>query len=293
MPQYVLAMIIFGSIGLFAREIELPSTLLALSRGVLGAGFLVIAGLAAGMRPDLKAIRANGPQLLLTGGAIGLNWILLFEAFRNTSIAAATVLYYLAPVLAMAFSTLLLGERLTRLKLLCTAAALAGLVLVALPDMTGSGRQNGGYGTLCAVGAAVCYAAVILSNRLIGRREPIPAGDSAALQLLAASLVLTPYALASTTAGDFLSFAASPLQVVLLLVLGLVHTGLAYRLYFSGLRVLDAARIAVFAYLDPAVAILLSLVVLGESLSRTAVAGTVLILGAAVVLEFRGRRTGT
>ena len=94
--KLVLSMLIFGTIGLFRRYIPLPSGLLAMARGLIGTLFLVLAMALRRQRPSGAAIRKNLPLLILSGAMIGFNWILLFEAYNHTTVALATLCYYMA-----------------------------------------------------------------------------------------------------------------------------------------------------------------------------------------------------
>lgn len=276
--QLLCAMGIFGTIGIFVRYIPLSSAAIALSRGSLGLLFLVAVMLVTKKKPDTTAILRNLPVLVISGIAIGFNWILLFESYRHTTVATATVCYYLAPLLLLLASPLL-GEKLTAKKLLCIGVALVGLVCV-------SGIIEGGLpafselkGVLLGIGAAILYATVMFLNQKL---SPIPAYDKTILQLGSSSLVILPYLL--LTQG-FASTALTPLQWALLLIVGIVHTGIAYTLYFGSMRDLNAQTVAIFSYLDPAIAVLLSALLLHEPMSPANIIGTVLILGSALYSE--------
>lgn len=268
------AMVIFGSIGIFRRYIPLPSGLIGAWRGLVGAAFLLGLGLLRGRKPDMAAIRPQACKLLLSGAAIGFNWMLLFEAYRYTSVATATLCYYTAPVLVMLASPLLLGEKLTPRKLLCVLAAVVGVVLVS-----GVGEAGSIKGILLGLGAAVLYATVVLTNKTI---TGVSTQDRTMLQLLAAGVVLIPYTL---LAEDFSAAALNGGSLALLAVICIVHTGVAYWLYFGGLRALPAQTAALYSYIDPIVAILLSALLLGEALTPLGVLGAVLVLGATLVGE--------
>ena len=67
--------------------------------------------------------------------------------------------------------------------------------------------------------------------------------------------------------------------------MGLVHTGMAYAIYFGSMSHLKAQSIAVLGYIDPVFALLLSALVLHESLTVFGILGAVLIIGSALVSE--------
>ena len=193
MIRYLAAMLIFGTIGLFVRSIELPSTVIVLCRGFIGSAFLFAAGALLGRKVNWTSVRANFARLASSGVLLGLNWVLLFEAYKSATIAAATLIYYLAPIFVMALSVVFLGERLTARKCLCAAAALFGMSLVAGFWSPHAAANSTMVGLLQALGAAGFYAALILNNKFIGRTVPVDPLDSALVQLFMAALVLVPY----------------------------------------------------------------------------------------------------
>lgn len=265
------SMVIFGTIGLFVRTIPLPSALIALVRGLVGTAFLMVLTALRGRRPDGRAIRSHLPGLLVSGACLGFNWILLFEAYRFTTVAIATLCYYLAPVVVLLLSPLVLKERLTGRRLACVGAALCGMVLVSGGVGTGGGTARG---ILLGLAAAVLYAAVVMLNRRI---SGVGAYDRTMVQLGVSAAVLLPYVLLTWLPGQpFPAISA----LVLLAVVGVVHTGLAYALYFGSMECLSAQTAALFSYMDPVVAILLSALVLGEEMSPLQWVGAMLVLGA-------------
>lgn len=270
---------IFGTIGILRRYIPLSSSLIALVRGIIGSLFLLTVLRLSKKGLNRAAIRKNLVYLALSGAAIGFNWILLFEAYNYTSVATATLCYYLAPILVILASPLVLKEALTGKKVMCAVSALVGMVLV-------SGVLDAGFsgvaemkGILFGLSAAVLYASVILMNKkMVG----VPAYDKTILQLSLASIALLPYVLLTE---NWAAVSFSPLSVTLLLIAGIVHTGIAYWLYFGSMEHLHSHTVALLSYMDPILAIVLSMVFLREPMSVEAAIGAVLILGAAYLSE--------
>ena len=136
------SMVIYGTIGIFRRSIPLSSGLLACVRGFLGSAFL-----AAFVKLRGGTIRHGIPRkemmrLILSGAMIGVNWIFLFEAFNYTTVATATLCYYMQPTIVILLSPLLLNEKLTGRKLLCAAAAfLAALAWMSLARTSGESMK--------------------------------------------------------------------------------------------------------------------------------------------------------
>lgn len=273
------AMVIFGTIGLFVRHIPLPSSIIALCRGVVGTLFLVVLMLGRKAGFDRKAIRENLLWLLLSGGALGFNWILLFESYRYTSVAVSTLCYYLAPILVILASPLVLKEPLTLKKSLCVLAALVGMV--CLSGVLQSGLPQGGElkGILFGLAAAVLYAFIVLVNKQF---KGISALEKTILQLGISAVVLLPYCLLTV---DLSVLDLSPKTAVLLVLVGVVHTGFAYALYFGALGAIRAQTAAILSYIDPVVAVLASVLLLQEPMLPAEALGAVLILGAALLSE--------
>ena len=273
--SFLSAMLIFGTVGIFVRQIPLSSAAVAFFRGVMGVVFLLLVMTLAKKRPQKQIIRENLWVLLLSGAAIGGNWVLLFESYRHTTIATATICYYLAPVFVVLASPLL-GERLTGKKLILPGIALLGMVFVS---GVLQGGISGGKGIALAAGAAMLYASVMLLNRKL---KSISAYDKTVIQLGVAAAVVLPYALLT---GGFDVSAMTAVGWVLLLIVGIVHTGFAYWLYFGALGQLPSQTVALFSYLDPVLAIILSALLLQEPLGWQGIVGAVLILGSALCSE--------
>lgn len=273
------SMLMFGTIGIFRRHIPLSSSVIALARAVLGTLFLLLLMAVKGSRPSVKAVMVNLPALLVSGVLIGFNWILLFEAYQYTSVAVATLCYYTAPVLVILVSPVFLKEKLTGKKLVCVAAALAGMVLVsgvAGADVTEGVGSSEWKGILLGLGAAALYAAIMILNKKI---RDIPAIDKTVVQLAAAGVVLLPY---TWFTEDISAIRLTPVVGLLLVIVGVVHTGIGYAMYFGSMKALRAQTVALFSYIDPVTAILLSALLLNERMGAAQMAGAVLILCAAV-----------
>lgn len=265
--RYLLAMVVFGTLAPFVRQIAVSSGELALYRAILGAALIGVY-LAATRQSLPKGNRREVALLLLSGAAMGINWILLFEAYRYTTVSTATLCYYFAPVIVTVLSPLLFRERLTRRQVLCFVMATLGLVLI-----TGMERGGSVKGVLFGLGAAVFYAAVVLLNKYIRGVDGI---QRTFFQFLAAIVTLIPYVF--FTGGVTLSRLDTPGWLCLLTV-GLVHTGITYCLYFSSLKAIPGQRAAILSYMDPLVAVLVSVTVLREPLTWQQALGGSLILG--------------
>ena len=266
--MYLLSMAVFGTIAPFVRRISVSSGELALYRAILGAALIGVYLLIRRENPFSAKLRREILLLLLSGGAMGINWILLFEAYRYTTVSTATLCYYFAPVIVTLLSPILFREALTPRQILCFFMATLGLVLIT--GVEGRGNLTG---ILFGLGAAAFYAAVVLLNKYIRHTAGI---QRTFLQFLAAIVILIPYVAA--TGGVTLS-RLNTMGWVCLLVVGLFHTGITYCLYFSSLKAIPGQSAAILSYIDPLVAVLVSVMVLKEPLSAQQALGGALILG--------------
>ena len=266
--MYLLSMAVFGTIAPFVRRISVSSGELALYRALLGAALIGVYLLIRRENPFSAKLRREILLLLLSGGAMGINWILLFEAYRYTTVSTATLCYYFAPVIVTLLSPILFREALTPRQILCFVMATLGLVLIT--GVEGRGNLTG---ILFGLGAAAFYAAVVLLNKYIRHTAGI---QRTFLQFLAAIVILIPYVAA--TGGVTLSRLNS-IGWVCLLVVGIFHTGITYCLYFSSLKAIPGQSAAILSYIDPLVAVLISVTVLHEPLSWQQALGGTLILG--------------
>ena len=275
-----ISMLVFGSVGIFRRLIPLSSALIAFFRGVIGCAVLVFLVLLQGKKrgsiPQGKTIAL----LALTGALIGINWLFLFESYNFTSVSIATLCYYMEPTFVIVFSCLLFREKMTVKKAVCTAVALIGMVLISGIIESGIPGEGEGKGILFGLAAACFYASVVLLNKRITGVDPY---IKTIIQLAAASAVMVPYLL--LTKG-FVHVNWTTSSVLLLLLIGAVHTGICYAMYFGSMEGVKTQTLALFSYIDPVTALILSALILKERLSALAILGAVLILGSAMVSEF-------
>lgn len=272
------SMLIFGTLGVVRRYVPLSSAMLALCRGALGGVFLLLFVLVRGGKLKLPERKAT-LWLVLTGAIMGLNWMLLFEAYSYTTVAAATMCYYMQPTIVILLSPLVFRERLSGRKLACAAAAIVGMLFVSGVLSGGIGQVRDIRGIAFGLGAAALYAAVIILNKKVVV-EDIYA--KTVIQLAGAALVMIPYVLLTEGVPE-LTLTAADIGMVLLV--GIVHTGITYALYFGSMQRLKAQTVAVMSYIDPVFALLLSAAVLHESLTPLGIVGAVLIIGSAIISE--------
>ena len=273
-----LSMAVFGTLPVFVKNIPLSSAEIALYRAVLAAVLTGIYIAAAKKNAEFKRIRRELPLILVSGAAMGINWILLFEAYRYTSVSVATLSYYFAPVIVTIACPFLFRERLTAKQIFCFVMATAGVVLI-----TGVGGLGGSdlKGIALGLSAAVFYASVILLNKRIRTVDGI---NRTFIQFITAAAVLLPY---TAAAEGFRLMSLDFAGTLSLLAVGFIHTGVTYCLYFSSVTGLTGQQAAVLSYIDPLVAVVMSVTVLGESITPLQAAGGLMILGFTLLNEVR------
>ncbi|WP_042149600.1 DMT family transporter [Paucisalibacillus sp. EB02] len=285
---FILVMLIFGSLGLFVKNIDLSSSEIALFRGAIGSVFLIAASFFIKQKVNIKLMsKRNIALLILSGTAMGFNWIFLFEAYRYTTIPNATLSYYFAPIFVLVLAPFLLKERWTMKKAISILFAFIGLYLVIQPGTVNlSGVYNHpvgiGYGLL----AAGLYASVILINKFIRNLSDF---ETTIMQLGIATIVMFPYVFLTLE----MNYAGLDMQSILLLaVFGIVHTGIAYLLYFSSMKKLKGQTIAVLSYIDPISAVVFAAIFLNENMTTVQMIGGILILGSTLISEITLKRKG-
>lgn len=275
----ILSLFIVGTIGIFRRYIPLSSALLAFFRGLIGSvslfAFIKLRKTGKWQRIEVKKLVG----LIINGVFLGINWILLFEAFNYTTIAKATLCYYMQPTIVLLISPLVFKEKLTVKKILCALVAFVGMIFISGVigvDVVQAGELKG---ILLGIGAACFYSLVVILNKKIAN---VDVYQKTIIQLISAAIILIPY-LAITE--DFKHIVFSANLVLLLLIVGIIHTGVVYALYFGSMSGLKAQTISTLSYIDPIVAMIVSALIFAERMSIWGIIGAVLIIGSAIVSE--------
>ena len=279
LAMILIAMAIWGSVGIFRRFIPVSSSILACCRGIIGTLFLILFVKVQRKKLLFPLSKREILLLILSGAVMGINWILLFEAYNYTSVATATLCYYMAPTIVVLLSPVLFREKITLRKGLCALIAVIGMAFVSGVIENGMPGLSELKGILFGLGAAVLYACVVIINKKLPGIDPF---EKTVIQLGASALALVPYLLLT---GERIPTDLSLSAVMMLLIVGLVHTGIAYAMYFGSVDGLQAQTVAILSYLDPITALMLSALVLHEKMTVYGVIGAVLIIGAALVSE--------
>ncbi|MBE6650978.1 MAG: EamA/RhaT family transporter [Ruminococcaceae bacterium] len=274
--RVIVAMLIFGTIGIFVDRLAYPSAFIALFRSVCGLMVLLLYAIIFRKRISLRCIFSNILLLLPAGAFLGLNWVFLFEAYRYTSISFATLCYYMAPVFVIFLAPLFTKKKSGAVKNACALVAVAGMILLTGIQSFGNWR-----GLVFGLGAALLYALIIL---LTAVTKNVSSLEITVSELFVSCLVLIPYVM---TRYDITAFTFDRESIVILVILGVVHTGIAYLLYFGGMKKISPQTVAVYSYIDPIFAIVLSSVLTHTFLTVPEIVGAVMILGAAFVSDMK------
>lgn len=270
------AMFTFGTMGLFINSIALPSSFISLFRAFTGSICIAIFMLLSKRKIDKSAVVKNLKFLIPSGIVMAFNWICLFEAYKHTGVAVATVCYYMAPVIVTLVSPLVLKEKLSVVNIISILTAVAGAVLISGVATGATGNVKGILLGLCA---AALYSTVVVLNKFVRDLPPI---ETTLIQLFVAGVTMIPYVLLTENFSEFIFDKRSVLSLV---IVGIIHTGIAYVAYFSSVQKIPVQATAIFSYIDPVTAVVLSAVVLSERLDTVQIIGTVLVFAATIFNE--------
>ncbi|PRS06091.1 EamA family transporter [Bacillus atrophaeus] len=276
--QFILSMIIFGTMGLVVRYIDLSSSETALLSSSIGCLFLIFVFIIMKKTIPWKLVKANAYILFLSGIALGGNWIFLYQSYDHTTLTNATLGYYFAPVFVMILSPFVLKEQLSVKKMVCIGVAIIGMLLIVGNGISASGTDDL-LGIFFGLVAAAFYAALMLLNKFIHHMGRL---EITIIQLGLTALLLLPYVFFTEGFGIF---GVSRASVPFIIILGIVNTGIGFWLFFSGMQKLKGQSIAMLSYVDPFVAILISAIILQEQMTIVQMLGGALLLGSTFVSE--------
>lgn len=271
-------MIIFGTMGLIVRDIDLSSSETALLSSSIGCLFLMIVFFMRKRTIPWKLVKVNACILFFSGIALGGNWMFLYQAYDHTTLTNATLGYYFAPVLVMILSPFILKEQLPVKKIICIGIAILGMLMIVGNGVSASGTEDL-LGIFFGLLAAACYAALMLLNKFIRLMGGL---EITIIQLGITALLLLPYVFLTEGFGVF---GVSRSSVLFIIILGIVNTGIGFWLFFSGMEKLKGQSIAMLSYVDPFVAILISAVILREHMTLVQILGGALLLGSTFISE--------
>lgn len=276
---FIISMIIFGTIGIFVRFIDLSSSEIALLRGSIGSFFLLALIIVSKQKISWTNIKKNISLLLFSSFALGVNWIFLFQAFKHTTIANASLSYYFAPVFVIVMSPFVLKEKISFKKAICIGIAVFGMFLIVQSSGTIHTENNSILGIFYGLIAAAFYATLMLTNKFIKNMNGL---ETTLIQLTFATIILVPYVF--ITEGNNLIHVTG-ISVICIIILGVIHTGVAFYLFFSGMKGLKGQSIAALSYIDPVTSLIVSFIVFSENMTVIQIIGALLLLGSTFLSE--------
>jgi Predicted permeases len=278
--KYLFVLFLFGSNGIIASYIPLNSYEIVFTRTLIGSVFIIAVILFSKRKLQLWKNRKHFGLLILSGFAMGASWMFLYEAYSQIGVGIATLAYYFGPVLVLVFSSLVYRERISFRKMLGCYAALLGMVFVNGTALLQSGLSQG---LLFGILSAFMYALMVILNK---KAASITGLENAMWQLCASFFIVALFTLAKQRG----TISLTSQNILPILFLGVVNTGIGCYLYFSSIQQLNAQTVAILGYLEPLSALALSALILHEQLTHIQILGAVLILGGAVFGEVFQRR---
>lgn len=284
--EYILSGIMYGTIGWILRYVNLPTEIVVCCRGVIGTLFVLGYLKLRKITLNKVQIKENLLYLFLSGACLGLNWVFLFASYHYTSVAIGTLCNYMGPIIVILISPLVFHEKLTPVKIVCVSGALIGTFLISgvfdLTTFSFVSSAAGGtnlFGVFLGLLSALGFVGLVIFNKKL---KGVNSYDKAVSQLTASFITVLPYAIFVNMGKSIVPDTASIIWVV---ILGIIHTGLAYCFYFRALGTLKLLTFSILGYIEPVVAIFVSTVFLKEPLTINSAVGAVLILGAAISCE--------
>ena len=273
--KYLLALLLFGFNGIVAHYILLSSYEIVFLRTLIGSIFLIVVFFCS--KRERKSIKnkKHFAYMVVSGMAMGASWMFLYEAYSEVGVSVATLAYYCGPVIVILLSPLLFRERLTIRKILGFVVVLLGMYFV-----NGSAlRQNGfSWGLLCGILAAMLYAVMVIFNK---KALSIAGIENAMFQLIFGFLVVTVF----MQIKQGLVIPSLFENIIPVLILGIVNTGIGCYFYFSAIQKLPATSVAICGYLEPVSALIFAGLFLQERLAVIQIVGAILIIFGATVGE--------
>ena len=279
--KYIFALLLFGSNGIVASLIHLSSYEIVLLRTLIGSLLLIAIFFIAREKLTFYKYKTQSVFLAISGIAMGTSWIFLYEAYDEIGVSLASLDYYCGPVIVMILSPILFGEKLTKIKVCSFLVVLVGIFLV-----NGTAFENGVsvWGLACGLLSAVCYSLMVMFNK---KAKDITGLENSMLQLFVAFLTVAIFV--SIKQGYRMEIDTQ--SIIPILVLGLLNTGIGCYFYFSSIGKLPVQTVAICGYLEPLSAVVFSVIFLKETMLPIQIIGAVLIIGGAMLGEYRKRQT--
>lgn len=269
--EIITASILWGFVGILAKKITgmwVPGIIFY--RMGLALVILFIVLLVSGNLDKIK-LKEKKKYLLIFGLLQLATMLAYFVSILNASVSVAVLLLYTAPVYVTVLSPLLLKESSTIKGVIALLLAIAGVVLIVGLEKLDFTRS---IGILAGIAAGLSYAFQIMTSKYIS--DTYTGYSQAFWSFFIATFILLPWGLAPTNVVmDNIPF---------LLLLAIFPTILSVSFYFNGLKKVRAQNASILGLIEPASAVFLAMLILGEKISIPVITGGALILaGAALV----------
>lgn len=273
--KYLFAVILYGTIGYFLHYVNVASEFVVMCRGLIGSLFILLVMFINKDLPDLKAIRNNLFYLAISGIALGLNWVFLFSGYKY-SISISSLCNYTAPIMVVIISSIFLKEKITPKQIVCIVCSFIGILLIS--GIFDNNETNNMHGFIYGLLAAIGFVVLVLFNRKLKNIKPL---DKTVVQLFFSFITVLPYVLINKSIPTSLDRDS----ILIIILLGILHTGVAYIFYFGSIDTLPVSKVAILGYIEPVLSIITGVVFFKEQLSVLGGIGALLILASALISE--------
>lgn len=273
--KYLIAVIIYGTIGYFLHYVNCESEFVVMCRGLLGSLFILLVMFVKNDLPDFKRIKDNLLMLIVSGVSLGLNWLFLFAGYRY-AISTTSLCNYMAPMIVVVVSAVFLKEKLSVKQIVCILISLFGITL--LSGLFDGQLVSDIHCFIYGLAAAIDFVVLVLCNKRIHNIKPL---DKTVVQLFVSFLTVLPVVLIR----NLIPTSLNDNSLVLLIIIGVLHTGVAYILYFNSIDILPVHKVAIIGYIEPVLNILIGTIVFNEKMTLYGYIGAILILSSALINE--------
>ncbi len=294
--EIIAASILWGSVGILVRKIEGISAISIIFYRMLFASLILFVVLLLSGNLDNIKLKDKKSYLLLFSTLQVITMLSFFISILEASVSTAVLLLYTAPVYVTLFSPLILKERSSNKGLLALVLAISGIILIVDPAKLEFSRY---IGIFAGILSGLSYAFQIMISKHISRTY---SGYSQAFWsfivaipvLLIVDLItrtglmiglpeglagFVPFLRVEIALSDIVS-----MNAFYIFLLAIFPTILSVSFYFNGLKKVKAADASVLGLIEPVSAVILSLLILHESISMPVILGGALILAGGIIV---------
>lgn len=265
-----LTVVVWGFTGILGNLISISAIDLVWYRVLIASASLLLYFLVK--RKSLSVTRGKLVRFFLTGGLVGLHWILFFESIKVSTVSVALVCLSAVTLFTAMFEPIIYRRRISKMEIVTGLVVIVGICLIF--KFEGQYTHGIMLGLLAALTA--CFFAII-NSKLVKKSEP---SVISFYEMLGAFLWISLYLLATNGFGEGMRLSTS--DFAYLMVLGTVCTSGAYVAAVSVMKEISAFRVALASNLEPIYGVLLAFAFFGQAevMSTGFYVGALLILGA-------------